>query len=98
MYSRSLLLVWPLSQVNEKYLIRSHRVNSFVSPVPTRTFVLPRHAGIHGDGQAAGVCAALAASLGKPPWAIPVSAVQIELTRQSANLRGTSIKRNSCAL
>ena len=36
-------------------------------------------------GQTAGVCAALAASLGKPPRAIPVSDVQIEITRQGAN-------------
>jgi hypothetical protein len=49
-------------------------------------------------GQAAGVRAALAASLGKLPQAVPVSDVQIELARQGANLRRYSIKRNSCAL
>jgi FAD dependent oxidoreductase len=39
-------------------------------------------------GQAAGVCAALAARLGKSPRAVPVSDVQNELTRQGANLGG----------
>ena len=41
-------------------------------------------------GQAAGVCAALAARLGKSPRAVPVSDVQAELTRQDANLRDIS--------
>jgi hypothetical protein len=38
-------------------------------------------------GQAAGVCAALATRLNKPPRAVPVSDVQTELTRQGADLR-----------
>ena len=80
-----------LLQVNGKYLISSHRVNSFVapcfvSPGPTRTLILPRHAGIHDDGEAAGMCTALAAWLGKPPRAVPVSDVWTELPRQGANL------------
>jgi hypothetical protein len=38
-------------------------------------------------GQAAGVCAALAASSGKAPRDVPVEAVQAELIRQGADLR-----------
>lgn len=37
-------------------------------------------------GQAAGVCAALAARLGTPPRTVPVAQVQAELRRQGANL------------
>jgi hypothetical protein len=37
-------------------------------------------------GQAAGVCAALAASSGKTPRDVPVEAVQAELVRQGADL------------
>jgi len=37
-------------------------------------------------GQAAGMCTALVARLGKPPTAVPVSDVQTELPRQGANL------------
>jgi hypothetical protein len=79
-----------LLQVNGKYLISSQHVNSFVapcfvSPVPTRTLILPRHAGM-ATGQAAGMCTALAARLGKPPRAVPVSDVWTELPRQGANL------------
>src|SRR4029450_7473898 len=44
-------------------------------------------------GQAAGVCAALAARLGKSPRAVPVSEVQNELTRQGANLGGKKISK-----
>ena len=38
-------------------------------------------------GQAAGVCAALAAAGGKDPHEVAASAVQEELIRQGANLR-----------
>jgi hypothetical protein len=38
-------------------------------------------------GQAAGVCAALAAATGKTPRDLPVEAVQAELIRQGADLR-----------
>jgi len=61
----------------------------FVSPVPTKTFVYRVMPVSMATGQAAGVCAALAASLGKSPRAMPVSDVQIELPRQGTNLRGT---------
>jgi hypothetical protein len=37
-------------------------------------------------GQAAGVCAALAAATGKPPREVPTDAVQAELVRQGADL------------
>ena len=39
-------------------------------------------------GQAAGVCAALAARRGIKPPAVPIGDVQDELIRQGANLRG----------
>jgi hypothetical protein len=39
-------------------------------------------------GQAAGVCAALAARHGKSPRAVPARDVQGELIRQGADLRG----------
>jgi hypothetical protein len=39
-------------------------------------------------GQAAGVCAALAARHGTIPRSVPVSEVQSELVRQGADLRG----------
>jgi hypothetical protein len=39
-------------------------------------------------GQAAGVCAALAARTGKDPHDLPAAQVQRELARQGANLRG----------
>ncbi len=42
---------------------------------------------VMATGQAAGVCAALAARCGKPPRDVPVSAVQLELLRQGASLR-----------
>ena len=43
-------------------------------------------------GQAAGVCAAMAARAGKRPRDIPPSAVQRELQRQGANLRAAGAK------
>jgi hypothetical protein len=43
-------------------------------------------------GQAAGMCTALAARLGKPPRAVPVRDVQTELPRQGANLGRTLIE------
>jgi hypothetical protein len=42
---------------------------------------------VMATGQAAGVCAALAAQSGRAPRAIPVGEVQAELLRQGANLR-----------
>ncbi|MGH7830508.1 MAG: FAD-dependent oxidoreductase, partial [Candidatus Binatia bacterium] len=42
-------------------------------------------------GQAAGVCAALAAKCGKSPRTVPVAEVQRELLRQGANLRDISV-------
>jgi len=88
--SKITFVVRALSQVNGKYLIRSHRVNSFVSPVRTRPIRRTASCRLSmATGQAAGVCAALAARLGKPPRAVPVSDVQIELTRQGTNLRDT---------
>jgi FAD dependent oxidoreductase len=39
-------------------------------------------------GQAAGVCAALAARNGKAPRELPAARVQRELRRQGADLRG----------
>ncbi|MGH6943573.1 MAG: FAD-dependent oxidoreductase [Geminicoccaceae bacterium] len=43
---------------------------------------------VMASGQAAGVCAALAARDGHAPRAVPVAKVQDELVRQGANLRG----------
>jgi hypothetical protein len=42
---------------------------------------------VMATGQAAGVCAALAAGRGGSPRAVPVAAVQRELARQGASLR-----------
>ncbi|HYD57525.1 MAG TPA: FAD-dependent oxidoreductase [Burkholderiales bacterium] len=42
---------------------------------------------VMATGQAAGVCAALAARAGKPPRDVPVHEVQLELLRQGASLR-----------
>jgi hypothetical protein len=43
---------------------------------------------VMATGQAAGVCAALAAQRGLMPRAVSVDRVQEELIRQGANLRG----------
>jgi glycine/D-amino acid oxidase-like deaminating enzyme len=43
---------------------------------------------VMATGQAAGVCAALAAGHGLPTRAVPVARIQAELIRQGANLRG----------
>src|SRR5581483_669962 len=42
---------------------------------------------VMATGQAAGVCAALAARTARPPRAVPARAVQRELVRQGASLR-----------
>jgi hypothetical protein len=52
---------------------------------------------VMATGQAAGICAALAARAGKAPRQVPVRAVQRELLRQGASLRRDLVAETTTA-
>jgi hypothetical protein len=52
---------------------------------------------VMATGQAAGICAALAARTGRTPRDVPVSAVQRELLRQGASLRKDLVAETTTA-